>query len=435
MEDGLYICLYCYNEDDTRLNRFVCEGCVVPEAVKLRERNIASSLQSIERIVLSANSQPIAEVDLPPLEITPKEVHDKFQFICLASDGAFGQINALTHQLLDKFKTKNADIILMKYAAGTSMVQQPNDTGHMHRVLKIMFHSRKFRYGMVTDPVGGSWVQLKIFLQKRLTGPSFKTLWRCLTNVKSFVHKAFNEMTVLHAFADCGIIPFDAEKILSANPHFRTLDQAKSDVIWDNLRKMTDLIEDKGFIGEDDYRDILGPVTDVVDNCEDKMTGKDLNECSTNRQRAMPYSHPMYHANQVTKRIREEDRLAAQSELGITALAAASDQADADDQELLLQDVEELRAAKPKRRVRCGNARCPGEYTSAKGWSKCPKGCGIRFCLLTFCLEERAAHLHVCKFQKDPRVTTANKKAKLSTQTGACSAEVATEQPTSQLFT
>jgi hypothetical protein len=69
------------------------------------------------------------------------------------------------------------------------MVQQPNDTGHMHRVLKLMFHSRRFRYGRIADPIGGSWVQLKMFLKERLTGPSFETLWRCLKNVKPFVHK------------------------------------------------------------------------------------------------------------------------------------------------------------------------------------------------------------------------------------------------------
>jgi hypothetical protein len=234
-------------------------------------------------------------------------------------------------------------------------------------------------------------------------------------------------MTVMHAFHDCGIIPFDAEKILSANPHFRTLNQVKSDVIWNNLPVFTALIEEKGFIGEDDYRRILGPVTAGVDNCEDKVKGKDLNECATNRQRAMPYSHEKYHASQVMKRVQEEERLAAQSELGIAALAAASDQADADDQELLEQDLEELRAKKPKRRVRCGNACCPGDYYSVKGWSKCQKDCGIRFCHLAECAEERGAHMVVCKFTKTHK-DIGNKKAKTTAAAPQTDTVSATEE-------
>eukprot|EP01034_Spumella_vulgaris_P032334 gene32334-39921_t len=380
MDERLYVCLHHYDMDDTVLNKAIYDGCIVPEAEALRRANIPAC-------------EPIS---IPPVGLTPEQIYAKYKYIALGSDGAFGPINALLHKIHQKHLNREKDIILVKYAAGTSMIQQPNDTGHMHRILKLLFHSKRFKYDRAVDPPGENWKQRKLLLTPKLSTPSFKTLWRCLCNAKGFIDKAFNMMNIKHAFADCGIFPFDPELILSVNPHFRSLNQAKSDVIMNNLDKFKAKIVENGCIAEQDYVDILGDKSEGVDNHEE-TGGTDVDKMSIIRHRAVLYSHPTYFANQVTKRVREEERLANLTEEALRAQVEQAVQADQDDETLVLQDIAVLREEKKKKRMRCGNARCEGEYDSRKGWKKCTKECPITFCLLAGCAEERLQHIMVCK--------------------------------------
>jgi len=64
----------------------------------------------------------------------------------LACDAAHAQINALMNELNEQYTRRGKKIILVKYSAGCSMTQSPNDKGKMHTILHACFKSSAFHY-------------------------------------------------------------------------------------------------------------------------------------------------------------------------------------------------------------------------------------------------------------------------------------------------
>jgi hypothetical protein len=115
---------------------------------------------------------------------------EKYEYIGIACDGAFAQIDALLNHLNDKFIRDNLKITLVKYSGGCSMTQSTNDQGKMHTILHSCFRSSSFRYEDCEDPHGVDWKQLKDLMTLYLDGSSFKTIWKCMCNASDFLEKA-----------------------------------------------------------------------------------------------------------------------------------------------------------------------------------------------------------------------------------------------------
>lgn len=90
------------------------------------------------------------------------------------------------------------------------MTQSPNDTGFMHRIMKLFLKSFKYKMGDLPELVGGAWKALLDILKTNLDGASFKTYSRFLHFFDSLLDKAFTTLTINSAFLKRGVRPFYA---------------------------------------------------------------------------------------------------------------------------------------------------------------------------------------------------------------------------------
>jgi hypothetical protein len=435
LEPGLYVCLYKYGMNETVLNLHVLDT-IAKEAIALRARLIEHNITGMQQVIMTSQSQPIFTTSqdettntsssqqqqsdpspphvpfvMPQVHLTDAEIREQYRCIAIAADGAFGQVNAINTQLYDKVIKNGLDIFYAKYAAGCSMIQQANDTGQMHRVLKLLFHSKKFRYDPVANPPHTSWQQLKVILEGTISGASFKTLWRCLSHVKAFLNKAFSELNIMHAFADTGIIPFQPKVILSACPPFKELSQPVADQVMSCMEELNAIMEERGIISEKEFERVLS-VAPGADTHEEKGKGKD--NMSMQRQRALIISHPEVHASEVVKQVREAERKAWLSQQAQDALNDAADNADILDAEHMAENAEGGSGTQqgggtssgsttvPKKQAtsKCSNPLCSIRHPTLKvWWNTCTsfnKTCKMKFCKKPECAEVMNAHVVHC---------------------------------------
>jgi len=251
---------------------------------------------------------------------TPAQMRKRYEWICLACDGAYGQITAITDQLSDYAYRHALDTLMMKYGAGRSLSESPNDLGWMHSILHRCFKKYKFKYGPYDDPSGKVWVDMKAFLRKHLDSTSFHTVWRCFCHAEEFLEKAFTKSNIRNAFFISGIAPLDFVTVMSHNPYFRTL--SKEDAAWiisDAIPQVSEVCAEKGFVPEDDLHRILA-VRPGLDNSAPRK-GMALNDMSTNRQRALILNHPEF---LVQLQLRREEKAAAAAAAAEARQAAAA---------------------------------------------------------------------------------------------------------------
>ena len=132
-------------------------------------------------------------------------------------------------QYLNEFYGRR--IINLKYAAGCSMTESPNDTGTMHLYLQgpACYGGDNFKYGEITEPEGVFFVEMKQWLQAALDKSDFEAVWPAIYKASQYLPKALNHMSCKNAFTQGGIVPYNKNKILSKFACFRELheDQAK----------------------------------------------------------------------------------------------------------------------------------------------------------------------------------------------------------------
>ncbi len=302
IEQGLWLCLYQYGIDGVTLAKHIYAKAIIPEAIAHREQVLQKSLSGLYQPIMSSCSDN-AE-DLTTDVVDTVAVRARYKYMCLASDGAYDQINAMIEWLIERSERLQLDILQMKYAGGCSMVQQVNDVGKMHQILKSQYRSQAFRLGVCDQPPGEHWKALRKILENTgMTGPSFDTLWSTLCAAGRFLNKAFSESNIDSAFKKSGVIPCDPETILSSCFHYEKLPAAAKQFVLSKLPAVTDLVEAQGMVLEEDFARILGEMPNI-DNCPVKRN-KQINEMALSRQRCMVVSHEFVLALNQRNRVRD----------------------------------------------------------------------------------------------------------------------------------
>jgi hypothetical protein len=288
VEDGLYVCLYQYGINGVTLAKDIYTQAIIPEAMKHRERVLQKNLSGLYQPILSSTSDVFE--DLPVWEVDEKAVRAHYQYLCLASDGAFDQINAMIEWLIARAERLAQFILFVKYAAGCSMVQQVNDIGRMHKILKSQYRSQMFRLGVSDQPPGEHWCALKKLIESTtISGASFDTLWSALCSAGRFLNKAFSESNIDSAFKKSGVLPLNQKTILSSCYHFEKLSTKDAQYVLSKMPDMKVLVEKQGMVLETDFVRLLGDMPGI-DNCPVKRN-KQINKMALSRQRCMVVSH------------------------------------------------------------------------------------------------------------------------------------------------
>lgn len=307
IETDLFVLCGHTELSDYNINKYQYKCCIIPTVLKF-QRDLIASVEgkalfefTPEIIVPNVSSSSSEALNPPPVQLiqstdpiillTPNS--DEYKYIGLACDGAGPQIKVINEYLIQKSTAEKWNILFIKYCAGCSMTQSPNDVGKMHSILKQYTSAPDFRYEDSTpDPVGPKWDDLKQFLFDKQDTASSTTYWKCLKHSRDFIHKAFQPKTIKSAFKGSGIHPFSPEYIMSKNPHFSSLQQADAEIIISMMPELKDYVIKKGYVTENEFKHLLEPYPGI-DNCEDRA-GMELNEMVTNRQRGVILNHEKF---------------------------------------------------------------------------------------------------------------------------------------------
>ncbi len=402
IEDDLYLCLYKYGLDSTKLSSVIYKKCIIPATQLHRERVIQSNLTGLTQPIFSSASDDVEDMP-PPYVVDEEAVRKKYKNIALASDGALDQMDAMLTELIERSMRLEQWILSMKYAGGCSMVQQVNDVGRMHKLLKAQYRSQDFRLGEYVDPPGSKWIALKQMLSESgLSGPSFDTLWSTIRTAPRFLAKAFSPLNLESAFRKSGVIPFDLNKILSSCYHFAKLDNTAAAFVMSKMPAMAQLVEEQGMVSEDAFMNILGEMPGV-DNCLPKLRGKPLNSMRVSRQRALVVSHEMVRRGEALKRSQVEQGLADAEDFIQEDIVRVHGDVDEDGEEDLLaaeDTTQEKKKAKKARTKKCTFHALCGQASACVGFfTPCQsnvKKCKLIFCLKGECSERYEQHLLKC---------------------------------------
>jgi hypothetical protein len=212
----------------------------------------------------------------------------------LMMDGAYGQINAICEAIHDKNVLNIRNIILAKTAGGCSMVQSPNDQGHMHDLLHQLFKSKQFLRHILHERTGEAYLQLQKTLHEYLSPASFGIIWRAIKFTPGVKSKITSQYNLNSAFRSTGAYSFDDLNILSKNPAVAHFSQNNVDylVSTEVINKVKCHMHQKGFMYESEHVDI------IRDSPEEFVhIGKELISTKINRLRTMILSNLVARSN------------------------------------------------------------------------------------------------------------------------------------------
>jgi len=232
------------------------------------------------------------------LELRELELRETYRNMALGSDGALPQTKAIREELIKNNEQYNWCLIFLKWAAGCSLTQSMNDVCSMHMSFHSYFKNPSFLYeDSVPDPPGRGFQLAKKILQDNLDTPSYETYIKALRHVILFVKKAASDYSIVHAAENTGVHPYNPHIIMSKNPHFCELDDEEAGLVMAIIDKLADHYVAHGVVTEDVYRKELGATSDGIDNCEDKLTGKQIHDMDESRGRFLILNHEEYCAS------------------------------------------------------------------------------------------------------------------------------------------
>ena len=216
---------------------------VIPLSLKYRER-LQDSIRSCFRFTdtLTPPEHLIADPSTPETD-EPELIADlkRKSKIIFTLDGCWEQMNAVMKNLNKDF-LKN-DCEAFKFAAASTMVQQPNDVGRMHCNMHAYYKSNKyltedyFRIPKVMVPMK------EILLHSGLDPASFRTYWKALASLPDCLVKSCAPEVVVDGFKKSGIWPIDNNAIMSGWSGWSKLQSTVAAAVLQEIPKLAALAQ------------------------------------------------------------------------------------------------------------------------------------------------------------------------------------------------
>lgn len=144
----------------------------------------------------------------------------------LSFDGESSQIAAATSAALLK-KCQDEKIELLKWAAATSLVQQPADVGKMHLLLHTYYDpiDGDVNTAVVITSTKMTHFINDVFMKTKLASASKDTFKTFLNHIETALDKSFNKSNISRAWQMAGYFPYSAQQIMSGFSDWSTLSQ------------------------------------------------------------------------------------------------------------------------------------------------------------------------------------------------------------------
>ena len=199
---NIYYMYYHPEIDPVDLAFYQYENIIVPHAIEVRSRLIEEDVKGFvgaEIIPSSAESEDLSASYTLINESHPsrEEVEKRLEWICIAQDGAIEYLEAVMSRLQSSNEMHGRSIINMKYAAGCSLSESPNDTGTMHMCLQgpACYGGDNFKYGEITEPEGVFFVEMKQWLNTAFQPADMDVVWPAIYKASQYLPKAFNHLS------------------------------------------------------------------------------------------------------------------------------------------------------------------------------------------------------------------------------------------------
>ena len=376
--------------------------CVLPEA----DIHYADTLREMQR------NGPQEILDNPPEDPAVNITDSSRPRSVMTYDGCWQQLNAV-------FLTLNAELSArgmegFKFAAASTMTQQPNDAGHMHKALKKCFRGKKYRERKVVVPpylVGFD----ETLLDHGLEPGSLITYWKALCNFQIALSRACTMPMVSKGFKISGIYPLDQVRMLSKWSGWRMCSKQTGLDVVGKLPMLTSIAKQRGRILDGEIEDCLEGILTF-----DAATRKS-DDCALNHSRCMWTNNSAvidkFNVKRQMEMVRtvqrdniimeKEWRQANPEEAALEdARVRARDhpQPHPDGENLPDAHDSSLVPSIPGRATKCSNPLCnvTGTKLERRGWTRCTKKmCKLLFC--QSCIETAGNHISICNKESKSR--------------------------------
>lgn len=157
----------------------------------------------------------------------------------LSFDGESSQIAAATAENLNQM-CRAQNIELIKWAAATSLVQQPADVGRMHLLLHKYFHPVD---GTASKQAASPSSKMKKFVENifskcSVPAASKETYTNFLQHIESALSSSFNKSVISDAWEHAGYFPFSPTQIMSGYAFWEHMESIKAEKILEFVKKI-----------------------------------------------------------------------------------------------------------------------------------------------------------------------------------------------------
>ena len=393
------------NYDGTELMVKFWVECVLPEA----EFHYAEAVREMQR----DGPQEIFDEPTCPAEEPASTLPPAFRPRSIMTyDGCWQQLNAVFLTLNEKLSEKGFEGF--KFAAASTMTQQPNDVGHMHKALKKCFQGKKYRTAKVRVPaylVGFD----RILAEHGVDPGSLSSYWKALCCFETALSRTCTIPMVSKGFEIAGIYPLDQVRMLSKWSGWRTCTtQTGLDVVG-KLPLLTNIAKQRGRILDGEMEACLEGIltfdaaTRKSDDCALNHSrclwtnnSAVVEKFSAKRQSEMVSAVEKDNARMEMEWRRDNVEEAALEDARVRARDHPQPQPVEGDLPVALE-APLLPAVQPKT-TKCSNPLCivTGSKLQRKEWTRCT----IKICRLLFCencIDTAASHSSVCNKQPTSR--------------------------------
>ena len=377
------------NQDDKVLMTKMWAKAVIPEAKVRVARIIAEILKggSLEELLT-----PPEMLTPPEQEVYTEEMIELIRQISrfiFTMDGCWAQLKATFEDINQLFNKEGFEGF--KFAAASTMVQQPNDVGRMHSNIHAFYKSDAYARDDYHVPNYMKPME-QILRDSGLQSSSFHTYWKALARLPECLLRSCQPTHVRDGFVRAGIWPVDHPQIMSGWTPWSALPTAKAKVILSKLPELIDLAR-KGRLLDDE---IEAPFEGLL--AFDPLTRKS-DDCAWNHTRCLWTNNEAVVAAYITTC---EEKAAEEVRLNNIRLLREEK---AEEARAQLRDNPNLPpnvAGKEPPRYKCSNPVCvlTGTAKERRLWSGCKRHrqskCTLFFCTSDVCAVVSANHQVNC---------------------------------------
>lgn len=175
-------------------------------------------------------------------------------------------------------KRLNAEFTLrgyegFKFAAASTMVEQPNDVGHIHKSLKTHYKGKKYS-AIKTWEIPPYLIGFdRTLADAGMDSGSVRTYWKALCHLETYLNKVCTIPMVKEGFRISGIFPIDNDAILSGWSGWSLCSKETADEVIELLPNLTAIVQVNGRVTDSEIEECMGHLlqfdenTRKADNC------------------------------------------------------------------------------------------------------------------------------------------------------------------------